>query len=427
MTAALALEGVTAGYNPGDPVLRSITLRLERGEMVGILGPNGAGKTTLFRLLTGLMQPIHGEVRIFGEPCRDLTAKRRAQLIGVAPQSIDGPIPFSVHELVAMSRSVWRAHPWQPSHTVRDHRAVERALALTDMSDLRHRPLDALSGGEKQRAIVAMAITREPPLLLLDEATSHLDMNHRLEIMQIVERLNREEGVTVLMISHDINLSADFCHRLLLLDHGALVADGTPSEVLRPELLQAVYHCDIAVSRDPQRGVITVNPARRLPTLPPETGARCHVIGGGGSAGELLRRLTLSGYRVSCGVLNRGDSDEVTATALDVDTVIEKPFSPVSAAAMESVRRMAQDCRLCIIPEVPFGTGNTANLRIAEDVCRRGGRVFIMEGIEHCDYTPDGEAKRRIQSLLDSGAKTWKHTATLLQQLAESDSQVETP
>ncbi len=418
MTAALELSQVTAGYHIGEPVLKNITLRLERGEMVGILGPNGAGKTTLFRLATGLMQPARGEVRIFGEACRKLMPKRRAQLIGVAPQSLDGLIPFSVQELVAMSRSVWRSHPWQPSHAGNDQRAVDRALALTDMSDLRHRPLDALSGGERQRAIVAMAITRESPLLLLDEATSHLDMNHRLEIMQIVERLNREKGITVLMISHDINLSADFCHRILLLDHGALVADGTPSAVLRSELLEAVYHCDIAVSRDPQRGVITVNPARRLPSLPPETGVRCHVIGGGGSAGELLRRLTLSDYRVSCGVLNSGDTDELTATALDIATTTEKPFSSVSAGSLAAARRMAADCRICIIAGTPFGPGNLANLVIAEDIQQRGGHVLIMQGIERRDYTPAKQATKRVQSLLDKGAQAWKHTAQLMQQLA---------
>ncbi len=419
-TPALDVSEIAAGYIPGEPVLRNLTLRVERGEMVGILGPNGAGKTTLFRLLTGLLQPSHGQLHVFGESRRHLTASRRAQLIGVAPQQLDGPVPFTVEELVTMSRTVWRARLWSPSHAAEDRRAIERALALTDLSELRQRPLDALSGGEKQRAVVAMAIAREPPILLLDEATSHLDMNHRLEIMQIVERLNREDGVTVLMISHDINLSADFCRRLLLLDHGVLMADGSPQTVLQADLLQATYHCDVAVSHDPQRGAITVNPARRLPALPPGTGIRCHVIGGGGSAGELLRRLTLGGYCVSCGVLNSGDSDHVSAAALDVATVVEKPFSPISAKSLESARALAEDSRICVLANVPFGTGNTANLHIAEDIHRRGGRVFIFEGIESRDYTSDGEATRRLQRLLDLGAETWKHTSRLMQQLAET-------
>lgn len=419
MTPALELRDVTAGYGADRPILKNITLRIERGEMVGILGPNGAGKTTLFRLITGLMQPTGGHIRIFGEAGRDLSPRRRAQQIGVAPQSLEGPVPFTVEALVAMSRGAWRGISWQTADPGSDRRAVERALALTDMTELRHRPLDALSGGERQRAMVAMAITRESPLLLLDEATSHLDINHRLDIMQIVERLNRENGVTVLAISHDMNLSADFCHRLLLLDHGTLVADGPPQTVLRPERLQAVYDCEIAVSHDPRRGVITVNPARRLPSAPSEHGTRCHVIAGGGSAGELLRRLVLSGYHVSCGVLNSGDTDQLTADALDIACVTEKPFSPVSNENLARARRLAGDCSVCIVAETPFGPGNLANLAIAVDIQKRGGHVLIAQGTETRDYTASKQAAAQVQGLLDNGAQTWQHTAQLMRQLAD--------
>lgn len=417
MNMALELQNVSAGYEPGQPVLRDITARIEPGDMVGILGPNGAGKTTLFRVLTGLLRPHTGHVRIFGHELQRLTASRRASLIGVSPQNPDGPIPFTVRELVTMSRTVWRAHWWHAPHSAADRHAVDRALALTDLEELRDRPMEALSGGEKQRAIIAMAIAREPPLLLLDEATSHLDMNHRLEIMQIVEKLNREHKVTVLMISHDLNLSADFCRRLLLLDHGRMAADGQPEHVLRADRLQAVYHCDVAVQHDVQRGVLTVNPARRLPSLPDGDGRRCHVIAGGGTASELLRRLALSGYRVSCGVLNAGDSDAATAQALGIAIVLEKPFSPIAAETLAAAGRLAIDCRLCIISEVPFGPGNTANLELAETILKRGGCVLVAHGIEERDYTRDGAAKARVKAMLDGGAQTWQNMTDLMHYL----------
>jgi iron complex transport system ATP-binding protein len=337
--------------------------------------------------------------------------------MGVAPQELEGPIPFTVQDLVEMSRTAWQTQWWAPAGGSADRQAVDRALALTDLTDLRHRPLDALSGGEKQRAIVAMAIAREPPLLLLDEATSHLDMNHRLEIMQILERLNRERATTILMISHDMNLSADFCHRLLLLDHGRLVADGPPAVVLREDLLRKVYHCDVAVRHDPRRGVLTVHPARRLPSLPSGSGGRCHVIGGGGSAGELMRRLSLSGYAISCGVLNAGDTDTETAAALGIPAALEKPFSPVSPTALEAAQRLTDGCRLCMISGVPFGTGNVVNLSIAETILRQGGQVLIMAGIEDRDYTPDRSASVRVQRMLDAGAQTWENMADLMDRL----------
>ncbi len=417
MTTALTMENVAAEYVPGTPVVDAVNIQVEAGEIVGILGPNGAGKTTLFRILTGLMPVVRGRVDVFGHNHLLMSAQQRASLIGVAPQSMDGPTPFTVYELVGMSRTVWRTRWWKPVCDPTDRHAVDRALALTDLTAFQDRPLEALSGGEKQRAIIAMAIAREPPLLLLDEATSHLDMNHRLEIMQIIERLNREHQTTVLMISHDMNLSADFCRRLILLDHGTIVADGPPQAVLRPDRLAAVYHCDVAVHHDPQRGVVTVNPARRLPSLPPGDGLRCHVIAGGGSGAELLRRLSLSGYRVSCGVLNSGDTDATLAEALGIKTVLEQPFSPISQDNLAKTQTMAGDCRLCIVSQVPFGPGNTANLAIAAAILERGGRVLISQGVATRDYTPDGAATRQVKRLLDAGAQTWENMSALMQQL----------
>lgn len=417
MSAALHLENLTAAYEPGLDVLHLINLEVQRGEMVGILGPNGSGKTTLFRTICGLMRSYGGQQLIFGEDSRAITAPRRAELMGVAPQNLDGPIPFTVQELVEMSHTAWRMRWWRSSAATASENAVDRALTLTDMAALRHRPLDALSGGEKQRAVIAMAIVREPPLLLLDEITSHLDMNHRLEIMQILERLNREQATTILMISHDMNLSADFCQRLLLLDHGVLVADGAPATVLRADLLESVYHCDVAVHQDGNRGAVTVHPARRLPSLPPGDGRRCHVIAGGGSGGELMRRLCLSGYAVSCGVLNAGDTDAATAAALGIATAIELPFSPISPAALAAAQNLADECRLCIVAGVPFGPGNTANLTLAERILQRGGSVLIKQDVAARDYTPGRVATARATALLDAGAQTWTHMADLMQHL----------
>ncbi len=257
---AISLSGVTAGYGTRT-VLNGVDFELEEGGMAALLGPNGAGKSTLFRVITGLLTPRAGTVRLFGRELESFSAAERAGLVGVVPQEMEVPMPFSVEAFVMMGRTA-RISRWAGASRA-DHEAVERAMAQTDVTDLRNRSITELSGGERQRAVVAMALAQEPRLILLDEATSHLDINHRLDIMRIVERLNREQGVTVLLTSHDLNLAASFCPCILLMDHGRLVAQGSPEEVLTEARLREVYHCDIRVRRDPEDGAMAFFPVIR--------------------------------------------------------------------------------------------------------------------------------------------------------------------
>ncbi len=257
---AIQLRGVHAGYG-ARPVLNGIDWDLDEGGMAALLGPNGAGKSTLFRVITGLLPHRSGETLLFGRPVNGLPAAERARLVGVVPQELEIPMPFPVEDFVMMGRTA-RLNRWTgPSRQDRD--AVERAMALTDVVELRNRPITELSGGERQRAVVAMALAQEPRLILLDEATSHLDINHRLDIMRIVQRLNREQGVSVLLTSHDLNLAASFCPQTLLMDHGKLEASGTPEAVLTEERLQHVYHCAIRVRRDSEDGAMAFFPVLR--------------------------------------------------------------------------------------------------------------------------------------------------------------------
>jgi iron complex transport system ATP-binding protein len=255
---AIRLTRVTAGYGSGATVLDEVDFELEAGGMAALLGPNGAGKSTLFKVVTGLMKPRKGSASLFGRPVAALHAADRARLVGVVPQEVEAPMPFSVEAFVLMGRTA-RISRWS-GVSREDRRAAERAMDLTDVTGLRNRPITELSGGERQRAVVAMALAQEPKLILLDEATSHLDINHRLDVMRIVERLNREEGVTILLTSHDLNLAASFCPRILLMDHGRVCASGSPESVLTEERLKQVYHCDIRVRRDPEDGAMAFFP-----------------------------------------------------------------------------------------------------------------------------------------------------------------------
>lgn len=417
MNKAIGVEHLSVEYG-GRRVINDVTFEVSEGEMAALLGPNGAGKTTLLRVLTGLLRPVQGTVALFGRDVGILSGRERAALVGVIPQELQIPMPFPVREFVTMGRTASIGR-WSPPSR-KDAQIVERAMAYTDTVHLKDRPISELSGGEKQRAVVAMVLAQEPRIILMDEATSRLDMNHCLEVMRIVERLNKEENVTVLMVSHDLNLSAEFCRRLLLMDHGCLVSDGAPSTVLNEETLRRVYRCDVHVQKNPASGSIIVTPARRLASGFSGRGFRIHVIAGGGCGEECLRSLSLCDYTVTCGVLNQADSDAEVALALGLEVALEKPFSRIGQAALDAARKAAERADAVVICGVPFGPGNTANLLIAREALARGGRVLIMEGVDRRDFTPNREAVNAVSDMIRDGARTWHDMADLLDALPGS-------
>ncbi|MEI8314090.1 MAG: ABC transporter ATP-binding protein [Verrucomicrobiota bacterium] len=410
MSAAVVCRNVSAGYRQ-QPVLHDISLTIQAGQMVALLGPNGAGKSTLLRVLTGLQPLTGGDVQLFGRDLRQLRATERARLVAVVPQEVTTPMAFTVAELVALGRSVPRGR-WS-ALAAADRQAVEQALAYTDTLELRDRYYSELSGGEKQRAIIAMALAQEPQLLLLDEPTSHLDINHRLEVLQLLDRLNRERGLTVVMTSHDLNLAAEFFPYLALLDHGRIKAVGVPADVLRENLLEETYHCKLAVRRD-ATGLLLVLPTR-TGTAP--TGKRVHVICGGGSGVEVLRRLCLAGWQVSCGALNQGDTDAQTAGAFGIATALEKPFSPLSDGVLAAAGKLAQAADVIVVCEVPFGSGNLKNL----DLARQAGKPVLVNTRQVAvrDFTPQREVPALIRALVERGATPWEQVGDLFIELAK--------
>lgn len=414
MSKAINVEHVSAEY-VGRTAINDVSFQLSEGEMAALLGPNGAGKTTLLRVLTGLMRPAKGCVKLFDRDISTLSGRERAALVGVIPQELQIPMPFPVRDFVMMGRTASLGRWLSPSR--KDAQIAERAMVYTDTVHLKDRPISELSGGERQRAIVAMVLAQQPRIILMDEATSHLDMNHCLEVMQIIERLNREENVTVLMVSHDLNLSAEFCQRLLLIDHGSLVSDGTPAAVLNEETLRRVYRCDVRVQKNPASGSVIVTPSRRLIADHSRRGFRIHVIAGGGCGEDCLRSLSLCAYTVTCGVLNQADSDADVALALGLDVALEKPFSHIGQAALDSARNIAKGADAVVVCGVPFGPGNTANLVIAREALARGRKVLVMEGVEQRDFTPDHEATNTVRDLVRDGAVIWRGMADLLDAL----------
>jgi iron complex transport system ATP-binding protein len=233
-------------------VLQDINLSIMTGEMIGILGPNGSGKTTLIKLASGILKPKRGEIRLNGSGLGQLNRKSIARSLAVVPQQFHIPFAFTVGEVVMLGRIPFLKAFAEESKL--DRQFVADAMQLVGISELKERRLDELSGGEQQKVILAMALAQQPRLLLLDEPTVHLDIAHQVEILDLVKRLNVEQGITVIGAMHDLNLAALYFNRLILLKEGKVWADGTPAQVLTEDTIQDVFSASVMVGPHPVTG-----------------------------------------------------------------------------------------------------------------------------------------------------------------------------
>ena len=258
----LDIRELACGYG-NQPVLRGVDMSVAAGEMVGIIGPNGCGKTTLVRAATGILPLSAGSVRINGRDVGAMSPREVARIVAFVAQDREVGFSFDVEEIVLMGRTPhMRRFGWE---THRDAEVARSAMRMCDISHLAERNINELSGGERQRAFIAMALAQEPGLLFLDEPTSHLDINHQLGILDIVRDLNRRDGLTVVMISHDLNLASEYCDRLYLLCDGKVFAKGPPEEVLVEDTILATYRARVHMDKSPVTGrplVILVPGAR---------------------------------------------------------------------------------------------------------------------------------------------------------------------
>lgn len=239
------------GY-PGRRVLDGVTFDVHCGEFVGVLGPNGSGKTTLMLALSGVLPIESGYIAVHGVPLQRMPSRQRARAVASVAQGFDVRFPFPCADVVAMGR-----YPHQKRWRLQspeDEAAVRSAMEQTDTTDLAHRPVTEVSGGERQRVMMAKGLAQAAPILLLDEPTSAMDINRKLQIFRLLRDLNLNEERTVLTVLHDINLAALFCRRMIFLKEGRIAADGPADRVLTPEILEAVYDVPVLVRDVPETG-----------------------------------------------------------------------------------------------------------------------------------------------------------------------------
>ncbi|MDD2473279.1 MULTISPECIES: heme ABC transporter ATP-binding protein [unclassified Methanoculleus] len=395
-------------------ILEAISLYADKGEILGIIGPNGSGKTTLLKAMSRIVAPDSGEVRLNDQSLATFNFRELAQQIAVVPQDIAISFDYTVREIVMMGR-----HPYigrLSSETARDLEVCDRAMHLTNVAHLADSSVHEISGGERQRVLIARALTQEPKVLLLDEATSNLDISHQIEILNIIRDLTG--SVTVISVFHDLNLAACYCDRLIMLKEKKIVAVGEPEDVLTRETLKAVYGIDALVKPHPLTGRPYVLPIyeRTAKDRPTE---RVHVVCGGGMGSDLLYALHKEGFRVSAGVLTVLDTDYATVTALGIPCVAEAPFCAISPDARSELERCIDEAHAVVITAMPIGWGNIENIRILER--RRNKPIILLNSKTQSfqDFT-GGEAEAIVRGLLDRGAVEAERVDRVLQILRET-------
>jgi iron complex transport system ATP-binding protein len=243
--SAIKFENVSGGYQPGNNVIHNITAEISTSEFAALIGPNGSGKSTLLKTACGWLKKSGGSLKIFGEDIEKITPSTRPSFVGMVPQTVETPLPLTAREIVMLGRtrniSRWRGA------SEYDREVIKSAMKCTDTLALADNFFYELSGGEKQRVLIAMALAQEPQIILLDEATAHLDINHTIEVMQIIKSLNKEKHLTILMASHDINITSLFADRIFIMKDGKIVCSGSSEEVLTPKNIKDFYNCDVEI------------------------------------------------------------------------------------------------------------------------------------------------------------------------------------
>ena len=247
MNTAIDIQNISHDYGGDGFVLKNLSLCIQRGDFFIIIGPNGSGKTTLMKAIAGLLKPKQGNLKILGLPIESYSRKILAKTVAFVPQMTTLDFPFTVTEVVLMGRSPHLGILGLEHE--KDLEIAHQAISFTGVEHLADRKIDQLSGGEKQRVFIARAICQEPQIILLDEPTASLDLAHQIRTMDLMEQLKKEKKITVVMVSHDVNLAAMYSEKLLLLKDGEIASLGFPKEVLTYQKLEEVYGCKLLVDK----------------------------------------------------------------------------------------------------------------------------------------------------------------------------------
>ncbi|RAK05130.1 iron complex transport system ATP-binding protein [Halanaerobium saccharolyticum] len=383
-----------------EKVLRGIDLEIEAGSFIGIIGPNASGKSTLLKNMSQTLKPESGAVYLDHQLLNDYSSLELAKKMAVVPQDTEVNFNFNVYDIIMMGR-----HPYQKRWSglsQEDKKIVKEVMEVTDTLKLRGKLINELSGGERQRVIIARALAQKPDILLLDEPTSSLDINYQGEIYDLLNYLNQEFNLTIITVSHDLNLTAQYCEELLLLKEGRIYAAGPAEEVLTENNIKAVYNAEVLIKTNPisKKPFVTLVPEVNRIKKSKQKDFKIHIIAGGGTAKNWLYKLENLGYQLSIGVLNIGDADWQAAKELGIKMVEAPPFIDISETEIQKNRELIEKADLIILSDLPFGHGNLANLEVLFDYPEKRKILFSNFDIKKRDYIK-GKAEKIWNKLLE--------------------------
>ena len=388
-----------------------MNLSVGEGDFVGILGPNGSGKTTLLKSISRTLKPHKGTILLDKTDVYSLKSVELAKQMAVVPQESSIGFSFTALDIVLMGRNPHMKR--FQMETEKDMAIVRKAMDRTNTWNFASRPINELSGGEKQRVVIARALAQEPKVLLLDEPLTHLDMINQLEIMDLVKELCVKEHLIVLAVIHDLNLAARYCNFALLLQNGRVFSAGNLDTVLTSENIKSVFKVDAIVKKS-----LVTNSLYVIPLSPqkPSSPRNCsiHLICGAGTGTLIMKALVDEGYIVTAGVLNMLDTDYETAQLLKIPTVTEAPFSPITEQTEQANLEMIRKAAIVVMTSVPFGYGNLQNLEAATEAVKQGIRTYVIDEvpIESRDFT-GGKATAMLDELRKRGAIFVRHPSDL--------------
>lgn len=377
----LNFKDVVAAYGETE-ILRRFNAVICQGEFVGLIGPNGTGKSTLLKCLSGLVPVKSGEIILEGKDNAKYSQRERAQMVAVVPQSFDIDYDFTVEDIVLMGRNPYLSY--KVKECQRDYDVVTEAMHATKTLQLKKRLYNTLSGGEKQRVIIARAIAQEPDIILLDEPTSSLDIHHQIEVMELIRNLNLKKSMTVVAVLHDINLASRYCNRLILMKNGQVIVDGTPEQVITEENLKKIYDMKMFIQENKLFGKPEIIPLRVIKEAEFYHSLKIHVICGGNNASQILEELDAMGHRVTAGVVNQGSDDWTVCDVLGIPMIETSPFTAISMEKQAENLELMKDCDVILISDLPFGHGNVNNLKGLEDL---RGEIYFHTNCLNNDFT----------------------------------------
>lgn len=412
-------------YYGSVKVLENIDFNAAKGEFLGIIGPNGSGKTTLLRTISRILKPKVGTILLGGEDVQRYKEKEFWRTFAAVPQETVINFDFSALDIVLMGRN-----PHLRRFQVEGEKDIEVAKECMENTNCRHlaeRKINELSEGERQRVIIARALAQEPKVLLLDEPTSHLDINYQIEIMDLLKRLTTEQKLIVISVIHDLNLAAQYCDRLVLLQAGKIASIGEPKGVLTSENIKNTFGADVIVKAHPLTNMCYIS-ALPNANLQGKSQAQSqknsslnkiavHLICGGGEGAPLMHILSFKGYKITAGVINLLDTDYEVARHLNIETAVEAPFSPITEEVYQVNLKFIKQADVVVLCNIPFGFGNLKNIEAVETALEEEKPVLVFgNNIEDRDFT-EGEAIKRFKRLKNKGVIKVKNHEEVLSSL----------